>query len=150
MRWSPETGQVRTMSRSQRRSMIDGDRPGWRWSGQCELELMSLIDKQCLRTPFWGSRKMTAWLRGQGHAVNRKRVQRLMRRMGIEAIYRRPRTPPDRFRTQGCSEPAQRPSYQRGEPGQSVLLDLLGPRYRLERADDRRPRKPTDLSRTPA
>jgi putative transposase len=35
---------------------------------------------------------MTAWLRGQGHAVNRKRVKRLMRRMGIEAIYRRPRT----------------------------------------------------------
>ena len=35
---------------------------------------------------------MTAWLRGQGHAVNRKRVQRLMRRMGIEAIYRRLRT----------------------------------------------------------
>ena len=53
---------------------------------------MSLIDKQCLRTPFYGSRKMTAWLRGQGHAVNRKRAQRLMRRMGIEAIYRRPRT----------------------------------------------------------
>ena len=35
-------------------------------------------------------------------------------------------------------------------PGLSVLLDLLGPRYRLERADDRRPGKPTDLSRTPA
>ena len=35
---------------------------------------------------------MTAWLKGQGHAVNRKRVQRLMRRMGIEAIYRRLRT----------------------------------------------------------
>ena len=57
-----------------------------------ELELMSLIDKQCLRTPFYGSRKMTTWLRGQGHAVNTKRVQRLMRRMGIEAICRRPRT----------------------------------------------------------
>ena len=55
-----------------------------------ELELMRLIDKQYLLTPFYGSRKMAAWLRGQGHHVNRKRVQRLMRLMGIEAIYRRP------------------------------------------------------------
>ncbi|HIM90137.1 MAG TPA: transposase [Dehalococcoidia bacterium] len=51
---------------------------------------------------------MTAWLRCQGHAVNRKRVQRLMRRMGIEAIYRRPRTPPDRIQDtrvlRTCSE----------------------------------------------
>ena len=54
--------------------------------------MMELIDKQYLLTPFYGSRKMAAWLRGQGHPVNRKRVQRLMRRMGIEAIYRRPRT----------------------------------------------------------
>ena len=57
-----------------------------------ELELMGLVDKQYLLTPFYGSRKMAVWLRGQGHQVNRKRVQRLMRRMGIEAIYRRPRT----------------------------------------------------------
>ena len=57
-----------------------------------ELELMGLIDKQYLRTPFYGSRKMAAWLRSQGYPVNRKRVQRLMRVMGIEAIYRRPRT----------------------------------------------------------
>ena len=57
-----------------------------------ELELMGLLDKQYLRTPFYGSRKMAAWLRSQGYSVNRKRVQRLMRRMGIEAIYRRPRT----------------------------------------------------------
>ena len=57
-----------------------------------ELELMGLVDKQYLLTPFYGSRKMAVWLRGQGHQVNMKRVQRLMRRMGIEAIYRRPRT----------------------------------------------------------
>ena len=43
-----------------------------------ELELMALIDRQYLRTPFYGSRRMTAWLRTQGHMVNRKRVQRLM------------------------------------------------------------------------
>ena len=57
-----------------------------------ELELMALIDRQYLRTPFYGSRRMTAWLQTQGHIVNRKRVQRLMRLMGIEAIYQRPRT----------------------------------------------------------
>ena len=93
---------------------------------------------------------MTTWLRGQGHVVNRKRVQRLMRRMGIEAIYRRPRTTRPDSGHKVCPGPAQRPSDERGEPGLSVLLDLLGPRYRLERADDRRPGKPTDLSRTPA
>lgn len=55
------------------------------------LRLMRLIDEQYLRTPFYGSRKMTVWLVEHGHAVNRKRVQRLMRRMGIEAIYPKPR-----------------------------------------------------------
>ena len=53
---------------------------------------MALMDKQYLRTPCYGSRKMAVWLKIQGYPVNRKRVQRLMRRMGIEAIYRRPRT----------------------------------------------------------
>ena len=57
-----------------------------------ELELMPLIDHQYLQTPFYGSRRITAWLQTQGHIVNRKRVQRLMRLMGIEAIYQRPRT----------------------------------------------------------
>jgi putative transposase len=57
-----------------------------------ELELMALIDRQYLRTPFYGSRRMTAWLQTQGHLVNRKRVQRLMRLMGLEPIYQRPRT----------------------------------------------------------
>ena len=61
-------------------------------ASEYELGLMGLIDRQYLQTPFYGSRKMTASLRRQGHHVNRKRVQRLMRRMGIEAIYRRPRT----------------------------------------------------------
>lgn len=51
------------------------------------LELMRLIDEQYTRAPFYGARKLTAWLRRQGHKVNRKRVQRLMRLMGIEAIY---------------------------------------------------------------
>jgi len=51
------------------------------------LELMNLIDEQYTKTPFYGSRRMTAWLRQQGYKVNRKRVQRLMRLMGVEAIY---------------------------------------------------------------
>jgi len=57
-----------------------------------ELELMGLIDRQYLRTPFYGSRRMTAWLQTQGHTVNRKRVRRLIRLMSIEAIYQRQRT----------------------------------------------------------
>ena len=38
-----------------------------------ELELMALIDRQYLHTPFYGSRRMTAWLQTRGHMVNRKR-----------------------------------------------------------------------------
>ena len=53
---------------------------------------MKLIDQQYLERPFYGSRRMTAWLRNQGHCVNRKRVRRLMAIMGLRAIYRRPRT----------------------------------------------------------
>jgi putative transposase len=57
-----------------------------------DLELMALLDRQYLKTPFYGSRKMTAWLRSQGYQVNRKRIQRLMQVMGLQAIYRRPNT----------------------------------------------------------
>lgn len=56
------------------------------------LALMRLIDEQYLRTPYYGSRKMQRWLGDQNHVVNRKRVQGLMRRMGLEAIYPRPKT----------------------------------------------------------
>ena len=57
-----------------------------------DLELMAGMDRQYLKTPYYGSRRMTAWLRIQGYLVNRKRVQRLMRAMGLEAIYRKPNT----------------------------------------------------------
>lgn len=57
-----------------------------------ELELMALMDRQYLKTPFYGSRRMKAWLEAEGHVVNRKRVARLMRLMGLEAIYQRPKT----------------------------------------------------------
>ena len=56
------------------------------------LRLMRRIDEQYLKTPFYGSRRMAAWLVRQGEEVNRKRVQRLMRLMGLEAIYPGPRT----------------------------------------------------------
>ena len=54
--------------------------------------MMALLDHQYLQTPFYGSRRMAVWLRGQGHAVNRKRVSRLLRLMGLQTIYRRPNT----------------------------------------------------------
>jgi putative transposase len=57
-----------------------------------DLTLMKLIDRQYLATPFYGARKIAAWLKSQGHRVNRKRVRRLMQIMGLKAIYRRPRT----------------------------------------------------------
>jgi putative transposase len=57
-----------------------------------DLTLMKLIDRQYLITPFYGARKMAAWLKSQGQTVNRKRVRRLMQIMGLKAIYRRPRT----------------------------------------------------------
>jgi putative transposase len=53
---------------------------------------MKLIDRQYLATPFYGARKIAAWLKSQGHRVNRKRVRRLMQIMGLKAIYRHPRT----------------------------------------------------------
>jgi putative transposase len=52
---------------------------------------MRLIDEQYTAHPYYGSRKMALWLAQQGEAVNRKRVQRLMRLMGLEAIYPKPR-----------------------------------------------------------
>ncbi len=51
------------------------------------LRLMRLIDEQYLKTPFYGSRRMTAVLERSGESVNRKRVQRLMRRMGLEGLF---------------------------------------------------------------
>ena len=100
------------MSRAGRLGMVDRGHPKLSMVRQCDLlgvsrssvyyrraevdqddlKLMAVMDRQYLKTPFYGSRRMTAWLRTQGYPVNRKRVQRLMRTMGIEAIYQRPRT----------------------------------------------------------
>ncbi len=100
------------MSRCQRRAMIDREQPQMSVVRQCallnisrsslyyhpseasaeDLELMARMDRQYLKTPFYGSRRITVWLRTQGYQVNRKRVRRLMQLMGLEAIYRRPNT----------------------------------------------------------
>ena len=92
--------------------MIDPDHPELPIVRQCELvsisrsgfyyqpagetplnlELMRLIDRQFLETPWYGSRQMARHLRREGYTVGRKRVRRLMARMGLEPIYQRPRT----------------------------------------------------------
>jgi putative transposase len=56
-----------------------------------DLQLMRLLDEQYTATPFYGVRRMTAWLHCQGYGVNHKRVARVMRQMGLEAIYPKPR-----------------------------------------------------------
>jgi putative transposase len=56
-----------------------------------DLRLMRLIDELYTARPFYGSRRMTIWLNERGEEVNRKRVRRLMRVMGLEAIYPKPR-----------------------------------------------------------
>jgi putative transposase len=95
-----------------KRELVDPDHPHLSISRQCELldlnrstyylppateseenlRLMRLIDRQYLETPFYGSRKMAESLNRSGEAVNRKRVQRLMALMGLEAVHPKPRT----------------------------------------------------------
>jgi putative transposase len=97
---------------SDRKTLIDKNHPDISINRQCKLlqvskgalyyesnpidpytlTLMDLIDVQHTKTPFYGSRRLTAFLNSQGHLVNRKRVQRLMRLMRIEAIYPKPKT----------------------------------------------------------
>jgi putative transposase len=55
---------------------------------------MKLIDRQYMVTPFYGTRKMAAWLKSKRYSVNRKHVRRLMQLMGLKANYRRHRTSP--------------------------------------------------------
>ena len=56
------------------------------------LALMRLLDEQYTRTPCYGVLRMAAYLRSLGHAVNPKRVRRLLRTMGLEAVYQKPDT----------------------------------------------------------
>ena len=55
------------------------------------LRLLRLLDEEYTAHPFLGSRRLTKWLVEQGEAVNRKRIQRLLRLMGLEAIYPKPK-----------------------------------------------------------
>lgn len=100
------------MSAPDRRAKLDRDHPQLSVRRQCmmlgiarsgvyrlpraanddDLALLRRIDELFTRWPFLGSRRITAMLRAEGDAINRKRVQRLMRRMGIAALGPKPRT----------------------------------------------------------
>lgn len=59
---------------------------------EVNLHLMRLIDAKYLERPFFGWRRMTLYLQKEGYQVNHKRIRRLMRKMGIQAIYPKPKT----------------------------------------------------------
>ena len=59
---------------------------------QRDLDLMRILDEQYLETPFYGSRSMRNHIRRLGWTINRKPIQRLMKRMGLQAIYPKPKT----------------------------------------------------------
>jgi putative transposase len=100
------------MSRERRKEKVEPEHPGLSISRQCKLleisrsswyyeplgesaenlELMRLIDEQFMDSPSYGVRQMARYLRRKGHWVNRKRVWRLMRKMGLMAIYQKPDT----------------------------------------------------------
>ena len=100
------------MSRGERKGMIRRDHPGLSLSRQCgllsisrssfyyqlkgesaeNLALMRRIDELFLKYPFYGSRQMARQLRREGIYIGRHRVRRLMRLMGLQAIYQAPRT----------------------------------------------------------
>src|SRR4029077_11014186 len=100
------------LSRAERRAMVERTNPALPISQQCRLlalprssvyrkpaevsaediAIMALIDRHYLARPYYGSRRMVAWLATQGHRVNRKRVQRLMRLLGLAGVYQRPNT----------------------------------------------------------
>src|SRR6266853_139893 len=100
------------MSRAERRGLVEREAPALPVSRLCRLlavsrasvyrrpaeiseedcTIVALIDRQYLARPYYGSRRMAAWLATQGHVVNRKRVRRLMRLVGLVAIYQRANT----------------------------------------------------------
>lgn len=76
--------------------LLEVSRSSWYYEalGESELnlKLMRLIDEQFLETPYYGARQMARHLRRQGYGVNRKRIRRLMQKMGLMAIYQKPNT----------------------------------------------------------
>ena len=109
-----------------RRQMIEPDHPRLSTARQCrllglprssyyhrakpkpveDLALMRVIDEVYLAQPAFGSRQMMRWLRRQGYKINRKRVRRLMKLMGLEALY-------------------PKPNLSRPQPGQQIYPYLL-------------------------
>ncbi len=103
---------LRSMSMDRRRKMVEPDNPDLSIAAQCRLlsisrsgyyyapvpengatlALMALIDQVFMDCPWYGSRQMARHLQRMGHAVGRRRVRRLMAKMGLTAIYQRPRT----------------------------------------------------------
>lgn len=77
-------------------ALIGISRSAWYRPGRTEtslnLALMQLIDAHFMETPFYGSRQMARHLRNQSYCVGRKRVRRLMARMGLRAVYQKPKT----------------------------------------------------------
>src|SRR5262249_32260378 len=91
-----------------------------------DLAIMALIDRHYLARPYYGSRRMAAWLATQGHRVNRKRGQRLMRLLGLAAVSPPPNTSQPGSGTQDLSVPAARPDDRAGQSG-LVLRHYLHP-----------------------
>jgi putative transposase len=123
LRWTfSKKNQARTVE--QKRLLIEPDHPHLSIVRQCELLglarssyyyepvpiseedllLMRLLDEQYTHTPFYGKRKMVAYLSEQGYCVDRKRVRRLMQQMGLETIYPKPHL-------SQCGEPSVRYPY---------------------------------------
>ena len=86
----------KTLSMARQCELLSVSRSSLYYESQGEnplnLKLMELIDKQFLDTPWYGSRQMARHLRRQGYNVGRKRVRRLMRKMGLHPIYQEPKT----------------------------------------------------------
>ena len=82
-----------------------------------DLRMMRLIDEIHLELPFYGSRRIRDELETRGHSLNRKRVQRLMRLMGLRALYPRRAYKPAREGPQDLPLPAQGPVRRASEPG---------------------------------
>ena len=105
--WSSACAPVLPVSRQCRllalsRSLVYRRSAGDQRGDDCTI--MALLDRQYLVRPYYGSRRMAAWLAIQGHVVNRKRVQRLMRLAGLVAIYQRLRGTPSARRRDGAQD----------------------------------------------
>jgi putative transposase len=139
--------EVRQMSASDRRGLIDRGAPSLSIRHQCgllgvarsgvyrlprpandnNLELMRRIDEPYTAWPFLGSRRMTALLRAEGRRINRQRVQRLQRRMGIAALGPKPRE----TAYEQAGSRAQDLPLSAAQPGHRAAQSRLGGRHHI-------------------